>query len=158
MNRIGLTLFAVVVVFVLAPGIAQAQSLQGTWQMEEITGSEYANTRVNPQGLWILGPRYYSYLLIEGTEERQRLAPLQTPGQPTEAERLAFAAHVGPFLRAQTGTYEVQGTTLIYHPIIGRIEGSNGYQEVRQELEFEDDNTLWLIASGGARRKFIRIE
>ena len=159
MQRIWCTSVAVVVVFVLAQGVAQAQSLQGTWQMEELDGTEYATTRVNPQGLWILGETHYSYLLLEFPEERQRLGPPETPGQPTDAERIAFSDHLRFFL-AQTGTYEVQGTTLIYHPIIGRIEGPNGYpEEVRQELEFEGNDTVWLTGPpGGTRRKFTRVE
>lgn len=35
----------------------------------------------------------------------------------TDADKIRFAEHVAPFVIAQTGTYEVEGTTLTQRPI-----------------------------------------
>ena len=83
--------------------------MQGTWQMEEWVDGN-GNTRLNPHGLWTFGERHYSYVIVGSLREREPLPPLQTPGQPTEAEKIAFADHMAGFI-AQAGTMNLTERT-----------------------------------------------
>ena len=158
MCRTGFTIVAVVVALVLTQGTAQAQSIQGTWQLT--AGSAADGTPwASHDGLWTVGERHYSYVLVFSPEERQPLPPLETPGQPTDAERIAFVNHLGPFF-AEAGTYDFSGTTITFHPIASNIEGLDGYPNNIFELEFEGDNRVTVIGPNGAQSRwtYTRVE
>ncbi len=158
MRRTGFTIVAVVVALVLTQGIAKAQSIQGTWQL--MAGSAANGTPwASHDGLWTVGERHYSYVLVFSPEERQPLPPLEMPGQPTDAERIAFINHLGPFF-AQAGTYELSDTTITFHPIASNIEGPDGYQDNIFELQFEGDDRVSVIGPNGAQSRwtYTRVE
>ena len=158
MCRTGFTIVAVVVALVLTQGIAQAQSIQGTWQL--MAGSAVDGTPwASHDGLWTVGERHYSYVLVFSPEERQPLPPLEMPGQPTDAERMAFINHQGPFF-AQAGTYDLSGTTITFHPIADKVEGPDGYPENIFELQFEGDDRVSVIGPNAAQSRwtYTRVE
>ncbi len=158
MCRTGLTIVAVVVALVLTQGTAQAQSIQGTWQLMAMSAAD-GTPWASHDGLWTVGERHYSYVLVFSPEERQPLPPLETPGQPTDAERIAFVNHLGPFF-AEAGTYDLSGTTITFHPIVSRLEGLDGYQDAVFELQFEGDDRVTAIGPNGeqSRWTFTRVE
>ena len=157
MQRICLTILALVVALLLTSSITQAQSIQGTWQIEEwVLGN--GTVRVNPRGLWFLGERHYSYAIVGGDREREPLRPPQTPGQPTDADKISFAEHVAPFLIAAAGTYDFDGTTITYHPMANRVEGPNFPADQKFELSFDGNDKVTLLLPNGGRMVFNRVE
>ena len=156
MCRTGLTIVAVVVALVLTQGIAQAQSVQGTWQLMAVSAAD-GTPMASHDGLLTVGERHYSYVMVVSLEERQPLPPL--PGQPTDAERIAVLDHLAPFL-AQAGTYDLSGTTITFHPIAANVEGLDGYQDAIFELQFEGDDRVTAIGPNAnqSRWTFTRVE
>jgi hypothetical protein len=101
----------------LFAGIAHAQStatpLTGVWRVTQVvvTGPDAATVN-NPQpGLYLFTGKYYSFMVVRGETPRPDLSE-----KPTDAELLAAYTPVV----ANSGTYEVSGTTLITHPIVAK--------------------------------------
>ena len=101
----------------LFAGIAHVQStatpLTDVWRVTQVvvTGPDAA-TVSNPQpGLYLFTGKYYSLMVVRGETPRPDLSE-----KPTDAELLAAFT---PFV-ANSGTYEVSGTTLITHPIVAK--------------------------------------
>ena len=155
MQRPWLTLVAVVAVFVLAQGIAQAQSIQGTWRLEgaESTGANPTMWE-SPQGQIMLGETTYCLFSVYPT--RQPLAPAQMPGSRTDAEDAAAAAHWAPVI-ASCGTYDYSGTTLTLSPEYGKTEPPDGLAPTTTEITFEGDNATSAVTGQGVT-KWTRVE
>jgi hypothetical protein len=105
---------ALAVLIVVQSTSAQGSKLEGAWKTVEvdITGPN-AVTLTNLQpGLWIFTKNHYSIMQVTSSEPRPEL-PQQNA---TDAQRIAAW---GPF-NAQSGTYEVKGTTFTLHPILDK--------------------------------------
>ena len=123
--------------------------LEGVWKLVEVqvppkTPAEKATTITNPlPGLMILTKGYYSLLAVR--EERPAFAPAKDPANLTDAEKIARYEQWRSF-SANSGTYEVKGSTLMFHPIVAKnVEVMTSGKPITWELKVEGPNTLWLI-------------
>ncbi len=116
------TTLGFVCAFLLTSGIAPAQqkstSLTGAWQVTkvQITGPD-AHTVTNPQpGLYLFTGKYFSIMMVTGDHPRPIHPTLSEVPKATPQEILAV---YGPYV-ANTGTYEINGGTLIMHPMVSK--------------------------------------
>ncbi len=122
---------------VLAAQTAPKKPLEGAWKVVEIvvTGAGASNN-ANPQpSLFIFAKTHYSMMLVPGTQPRA----LFKAEEPTNEEKIpAFDSFV-----ANTGTYEVTGSTLTIRPIVARYPNfmAGGFDKYQFRIE---GNTLWL--------------
>ena len=116
---------------------AARKPMEGVWKVAEIvvTGADASNV-ANPQpSLFIFAKSHYSMMLIPGNEPRT----LFKGEEPTNQEKMsAFDSFV-----ANTGTYEVTGSTLTIRPIVARYPNfmAGGFSKYQFQM---DGNTLWL--------------
>ena len=106
----------------LTSGIARAQQkstpLTGAWQVTkvQITGPN-TRTVTHPQpGLYLFTGRYFSLIMVMGDHPRPIHPTLPEVAKATPQEILAV---YGPFI-ANTGTYEVDGGSLILHAMVSK--------------------------------------
>ncbi len=140
MPRSLLTALAVVI---FTPLTAQAQSsaLQGAWTITEVsvTTPDRSWTEANPQpGLYIFLEPHYSTLIVRGSEPRELFSD-----DPTDAE---FLAAFGNAFIANSGTYEVSGTTLTVRPLVAKRPNSMSNNSYTYTYRVEGD-TLRLTLS-----------
>lgn len=120
------------------PGTAAGNPLQGVWHIESVQ-------RVSPEGdrtpaptyesLVIFTEGYYSFVNTYGENPRQ---PFADPSGGTDEEKIAAFDTI----TVNTGTYEIDGSSLTTHPIAARFQS---YAGGRGEYEWKvDGNTLWL--------------
>lgn len=130
------------IVFALLTCGLNAQSgarkpIEGAWKVTEIvvTGADASNVP-NPQpGLLIFAGRHYSIMHVTGTQPRK---PFNAE-DPTQQEKLAaFDSFV-----ANTGTFELSGTTLTIRPVVARNPGfmAGGFDKYQIRIE---GNTMSL--------------
>ena len=138
MDRV-LKVLAIMIAWSAALGAqgAARQSVEGVWRVTEIvvTGADAA-TVSNPQpSLFIFAKSHYSMMYVSDTRPRA----LYKGENPTTEEKLAaFDSFI-----ANTGTYEVAGSTLTIHPIVARNPNymAGGFDKYQFRLE---RNTLSL--------------
>src|SRR5215210_3926529 len=127
-----------------------APEIQGAWRVTEVSGTG-ANAPPNksPQpGLYIFTKRHYSIVSVGGTTSRENLAAPQDPEKLTDAEKIA-RYEAWELLTANTGTYEITGTTLTTHPMVAKNPSVIGTPATR---EFKiDGKTLILIQKSATR-------
>ncbi len=136
------SLLPVLAVVIFMPLTAQAQSsaLQGAWTITEVSFStaDTSWTEANPQpGLYISLEPHYSTLIVQGSEPRDLFSD-----DPTDAE---FLAAFLPFV-ANSGTYEVSGTTLTVRPLVALHPNSMSNNSYTYTYRVEGD-TLRLTLS-----------
>jgi lipocalin-like protein len=130
------------VLLAVVPSVAPAQSaarqpLEGAWKVVEIvvTGERAENTS-NPQpGLFIFGPKHYSMMWIRGAEPR---SPYKAEVPTNEEKVKAFDSFT-----ANTGTYDVSGSTLSVRPMVARSPNFMAGGSSKYEFRVEGSN-LWL--------------
>ena len=118
----------------------KSSALQGAWTITEVsvTTPDTSWTEANPQpGLYIFLERHYSTLIVQGSEPREFLSD-----DPTDAE---FLAAFGPFI-ANSGTYEVSGTTLTVRPLVAKVPEAMSDNSFTYTYRVEGD-TLRLTLS-----------
>ena len=139
MPRSLLTALAVVI-FMPLTAQAQSSALQGAWTITEVsvTTPDTSWTEANPQpGLYIFLEPHYSTLIVQGSEPRELFSD-----DPTDAEFLAaFSLFV-----ANSGTYEVSGTTLTVRPLVALHPNSMSNNSYTYTYRVEGD-TLRLTLS-----------
>jgi len=122
---------------VLAAQTVPKKPLEGVWKVVEsvVTGAN-ASKNANPQpSLFIFAKTHYSMMLVSGTQPRA----LFKAEEPTNEEKVpAFDSFV-----ANTGTYEVMGSTLTIRPIVARYPNfmAGGFDKYQFRIE---GDTLWL--------------
>ena len=118
-----LTLFATL----LSAQSAAKKPIEGVWKVTEIviTGAGASNVASPQPSLFIFTQRHYSQTWVQGSQPRT----LFKAEEPTNEEKIpAFDSFV-----ANTGTYEITGSTLTIKPIVARYPnfmagGSDKYQ------------------------------
>ena len=146
-------LFLVVGILVLTGLPAQGQSkpsIQGVWRVVEttITGPNPApgtlptgtHTNVQP-GVVIFTAKHYSSMR-DGAAKPRPTAPFKVAGKPTSEE---MQSAWGP-LQANTGTYELVGTTLTMRPIVAKNPALQNSAFLRMTTKLDGNNlTLTLV-------------
>jgi len=160
--------FTTVSVFLLLTHAALSQAkIEGVWKYAEVVvpgknSAEKDTTITNPQpGLIIFTKSYYCTVAVY--EPRAAVAPAKDPKNLTDAEKIARYEQWRPFA-ANAGTYEIQGSTIVRHPIVTKNVGNmtRGTPSF-QEFKLEGPNTLWLLPTAGTpatepRVKLTRLE
>jgi hypothetical protein len=165
--------FIVVAVLTLSGvvGLAQSKpSIQGVWRRAEVTvtnpnpapGAFPKGTHTNVQpGLLIFTAKHYSSANDVGAKPRPK-TPFKVDGKPTAEEMLAAW---DPF-QANSGTYELTGTTLTVRPIVAKNPVLQAGGSIRYTVK-HDGNNLWLTAiensatgkfANAATVKYTRVE
>ena len=148
------TLFVVVGLLVMASMVVVGQSkpsIQGVWRVAErtTTGPEGA-TNKNPQpGQWIFTAKHYSMVTDNSAKPRPVVEALSPTAKLTDAQMIERYRDWAP-VTAQSGTYEISGTTLSLRPIAAKgsavVTGKAG---LSYQLLF-DGNSLVLTSLTGA--------
>ena len=144
-------------------------SIQGVWRPVEVTitnptpapgtFSKGVHTDVQP-GLLIVTAKHYSTMNDTAAKPRPTV-PFKDVNKPTLAEA---QSQWGPF-NANSGTYEVSGTTMTRHAIVAKnasIQGGKNFSRYTFKLE---GNNLWLTqtetqdgkAQNAATVKYVRV-
>ncbi len=114
-------------------------TIEGAWAIEEIESSGGSDEVISQSqlGLIIFTKQYYSSIRIAADEPRLLWKSLS----PSEAE--IVGAYKG--FRADSGPYELNGSTIVFHPAVAFIPNFMSGGSSTLEYLFEGD-TLWLIA------------
>ncbi|MDP9203695.1 MAG: lipocalin-like domain-containing protein [Gemmatimonadota bacterium] len=107
-----------------------------------VTGADASNNASPQPSLFIFTRHHYSQMWIRGTQPRA----LFKAEEPTDEEKIpAFDSFV-----ANTGTYEVMGTTLTIRPIVARYPNfmAGGFDKYQFRIK---GNTLWLTEKSTAQ-------
>jgi hypothetical protein len=120
-------------------------TLDGVWKISEIvtTGANAGTNRSPQPSLVIFTKGYYSFLSVNGTQARPKVAPAKDPAKLTDAEKLARYEQWSPFT-ANSGTFEIKGTTLSRRPIVAKNDAVMTGPPATAEMQLEGDS-LWLI-------------
>ena len=113
-TRIIIACMAALAVFLIVQSAAAQGKLEGVWKVTETTTTgPNARTITAPQpGIWIFTKKHCSSVGITGDKPRPDL-PQQGA---TDAQKVATWTP----LVANAGTYEIKGTTITIHPIVGK--------------------------------------
>ena len=131
--------FAVMVVCgtVLGAQGATRQPIEGVWKVTEmvVTGTDASTVSTPQPSLFIFAKTHYSMMYVPGNKPR---ALSTTENATTEEKLAAFDSFV-----ANTGTYEVTGSTLTIRPIVARNPNymAGGFDKYQFRIE---GNTLSL--------------
>jgi hypothetical protein len=147
-----MTRAALFAAFVLVPGIAFTQQgaaspIDGAWKITEIvTTGANAATNASPQPSLIIFARgHYSWLHIGSATPRKQRAAAATPGKLTDAEKIAAFEEWNPFT-ANSGTYEIKGSTLTRRRLVAKNEFAMGAAPpVIEQFKLEGD-ILWITS------------
>ena len=140
-------LSALLLVFVPIASLAQqraASPIDGVWRITERadTGANSSTIKSPQPSLLIFAFGHYSWLSINGTEPRKQPAAL-VEGKLTDADKIARFEEWQP-LTANSGTFEVKGSSLITRPLVAKNVGVMASTDpVVREFKLEGD-TLWL--------------
>jgi hypothetical protein len=118
--------------------------VQGVWRVQErtITGANPSTTTTPQPGIYIFTARHYSFVQIPGTSARPKVDPPKVAGSPTDSEKLAIYPQWNQF-NANSGTYELKGTTLTTKPIVAKNEAVMTGAGITYQFKV-DGKTLWL--------------
>jgi hypothetical protein len=136
----------------MSVGLAQQSKpgIRGTWKVVEVSGgNEGTNTSPQP-GLYMFTDRYYSMMRITGTRPRPKF---ESNAKATDPEKVATY----DALFAQSGTYEISGSTITTRPLVAKAEFPVSGPPGKAEIKI-DGNTLSWTAPGGQVLKFTRVE
>jgi hypothetical protein len=154
-------------------GFAQKKNqLEGVWKVVEVivpsaipVNPPMKDTTISNPGpaLVIFTKGYYSILGLQTTQPRVSSEPPKDPNNLTDAEKIARFTEWSPFV-ANSGTYEIKGSTVIRHPIVAKsADVMNSQTPLTDEFKLEGANTLRLNPAGNRsgirpRTKWIRVE
>ena len=131
-------------------------SIQGVWRVAEVTTTgPNASTNKSPQpGLYIFTGKHYS--LVRDASLNPRIA-IKDSGNVTAPEALAT---FGPFI-AQSGTYDVSGTTINVTPVVAKFPASRekyGTSTWSFELQGDTLSMTYLIGRDATTVRLTRVE
>jgi hypothetical protein len=147
---------------------AEKPSLEGVWKATSIvvTGAN-ASTNANRQpSLVIYTKKYFSFITLDGSvplPPRSQLTAPKDPNHLTDEEKLARYEAWLPVI-AQSGTYEVHGTTLIQHRLISKDPASMNTDGGPIEFKIEGNTLMQTTKSAPGQpvsethRTYIRLE
>jgi hypothetical protein len=122
--------------------VEAAPSLEGAWRVaaSSVTTPDTSFTNTNPQpSLYIFLERHYSVMFVPGNEPRALFSGDQLvlgAEEPTDAEKIAaFDSFI-----ANSGTYEVTGSTLTTRPIVAKTPNFMAGESLTFTYEFEGES------------------
>ena len=125
--------------------VAAAPSVEGAWRITEFSsaGPDTSYTISDPQpNLLIFLTSHYSHMRVPGDEPRELFSgdePVLGAQEPTDAEVLtAFGSFI-----ANSGTYEVSGSTITTRPIVAKNPNFMAGGSLSYTYRVES-YTLWL--------------
>jgi hypothetical protein len=130
----------------LTPGLgAQGlPSLKGAWKVVAVTGPDGTTTETTVPSLWLFTDTHYSVQRVT--------APMHDlPDEPSDAERLAA---VDPY-QANSGTYEVKGTTLERQVVLATFPDDMHRPPSSAQLRFEGTSVVHVIITGAGGQKTV---
>ena len=135
------------------PALAGAQaapSLQGAWRVTEIevTGANAATNKSPQPGLYVFTRQHYSIMTVNGTAPRKDFGTPRDPAKLTDAEKIA-RYEVWDAFTANSGTYQVSGSTLTARPLVAKNPGVMAGPAATREFRIEG-STLTLIQKSAA--------
>jgi hypothetical protein len=114
---------------------AQSHRLNGAWRVVAVTMAD-GRIDTSPQpGLYVFTERHYSMQRVNAVRAR-------LPEKPSDGELLAA---FGPYT-ANSGTYELKGTSLTTRAIVAKNPNAMGGQNGTAEVRFEG-NTVVHVTS-----------
>ena len=155
-NRVVVVVVALLAV-ISAVLLGQSEpSIQGVWRVAEVTTTgPNANTNKSPQpGLYIFTGKHYS--LVRDTSLNPRVA-IRDSSNVTAPEALAT---FGPFI-AQSGTYDVSGTTVNVTPVVAKFPASGEKHSTSTwdfELQGDTLSMTYLIGRNATTVRLTRVE
>ena len=126
-------------------------SIQGVWRVVEVTvtnpnpapGGRPKGTHTNVQpALLIFTAKHYSTVTDTAATPRPT-TPFKVPEKPTAEE---MTAAWGPF-GANSGTHELNGTTLMRRAIVAKNPANQGLQNPSRATIKLDGNNLWITTT-----------
>jgi hypothetical protein len=145
----------VMVAFLMAgaSALARAQatpSLQGVWRVTEIvvTGANAATNKSPQPSVYIFTKQHYSIMSVGGTAARKDFGSPKDPARLTDAEKMA-RYEVWDAFTANSGTYQVSGSTLTTRPLVAKNPGVMAGPPATRELRIQG-KTLTLIQKSAA--------
>lgn len=163
-------LFVVVGILVVGTITALGQmppSIQGVWRRVEVTvtnpnpapGALAKGTHTNLQpGLLIFTGKHYSVQIDGAAHPRPAF---KVPAKPTAEE---MSAGWGLYT-ANSGTYEVSGSTLTMRPMVAKNPGTQGTATNRATIKVEKDSLWFTLTENFAGKvanpttaKYVRVE
>ncbi len=146
--------------------------VEGVWKITQViltfsnvAGKDSTITVNNPQpDLIIFTKGYCSLLAVRRSQPRTAVAPAKDPQKLTDDEKIARYEEWSEFT-ANSGTYEIKGSTIIRHPIVAKSVNvmTTGTPINSYEFKLEGDNTLWLSTTRsttepGVKAKWTRVD
>lgn len=137
MRTMGMAVVLAAVPAILGAQTSARKPMEGAWKVVEIvtTGAEPENTPSPQPGLFIFGQKHYSMMWIRGDKAR---APYAGEVPTTEEKLRAFDSFT-----ANTGTYEVSGSTIAVRPMVARSPNFMAGGSSKYEFRAEGSH-LWL--------------
>ncbi len=150
MSRLVASFVAVAVTFAFGnSSFAQSPTIRGAWKVVAFTGAD-GKTNASPEpGYYIFTDRHYSVQVV-----RQPRSPM--PEKPSDKDQ---AAAFGPYT-ANTGTYELKGTTLTRKVLAAKNPAgmSATAKPIVEEVRFEGASTVYITGTGQAGKSTTKLQ
>ncbi|HET9826373.1 MAG TPA: lipocalin-like domain-containing protein [Chitinophagaceae bacterium] len=134
----------------LAANLVLAQKknqLEGVWRVVEVIvpgqNSGKDTTISTPQpGIVIFTKNYYSIVVIQSAQPRTAADQPKDAQNLTDAEKIARFTEWSPLV-ANSGTYEIKGSTILRHPIVAKsVAVMNNQNPLADDFTLEGTSTL----------------
>ena len=126
-----------------SPKLAPAPTVEGVWKIEEVEviGGPNAGVHAPQAGLVIFTKQYYSSIRIERSTPRA----MWKKDPPTQAEILDAFNGFG----ADSGTYELNGTTMVFRPTICETPNLMAGASVTFDCQLQADSLILTVKPSG---------
>jgi hypothetical protein len=148
----------------LGQGKPSTPSIEGVWRTTSaVTTGANPNSLKPPASIVIYTRGHYSIVEMNNPRQFPAPAPPKVAGKLTDAEKLARYEDWLP-VTANSGTYQVKGTTLTRRPLVAKGSPAPGAEtDAVRELKFEGNNTMLQIAKSAdgksvTTRTYTRLE
>ena len=125
---------------------AQSRSpLEGVWKVLEVSsrvpGADWTVATPPYLSVYIFTPKHYSYMFAPGVGPRRQFAG--DPNRPSDAEKIAAYDSIV----ASSGTYILDGTTLIMTAILHKNPNEMTGEPLRYSVEIESNRLRMTVAN-----------
>ena len=125
---------------------AQSQSpLEGVWKVLEVSswvpGADWTVATPPYLSVYIFTPKHYSYMFAPGVGPRRLFAG--DPNRPSDAEKIAAYDSIV----ASSGTYILEGTTLIMSALLHKNPNEMTGEPLRYSVELESNRLRMTVAN-----------